>query len=104
MPEANASTAKEHAYLVRELIANLRIVKPAGDQQKFRSALLKNFYTELDQLSASCLLRAYEALAGVQFADAEVTAVRDHVARRLGTMQKLRRFRTVTIPGVLPPK
>lgn len=96
---AGDDASKQRAYLVRELIANLRLRKPAGDQATFRLRLCQKFYAELDQLQPTHLLRAYEALTAVDFPDPDTAALTDHVARRLGVLSKLKSYRNVIIPG-----
>lgn len=96
---AGDDASKQRAYLVRELIANLKIRKPAGDQATFRIRLCQKFYSELDQLQPTHLLRAYEALADVDFPEPDTAALTDHIARRLAVLGKLKTYRNVIIPG-----
>lgn len=90
---------KERAYLVRELIANLEIVKPEGDQATLRQRLCQRLYTELAQLTHSQVLRAYEALCRVQFPEQHAHALRDQLARRIGLFHHLKRVRSIEIPA-----
>lgn len=89
---------KENRELVRELVANLRITKPVGDQLKYRVALCRKIWTELDRLESTHWLRLYEALAAVDFPEPDVAALRDQVSRRLATRHKLREMRDIIIP------
>lgn len=90
---------KLQAYLVRELIANLKVRSPGRIQATFRQRLCQKFYSDLNQLKPTHLLRAYEALCALDFPDPDTAALRDHVTRLLVAQQRLTDFRAVTIPG-----
>jgi hypothetical protein len=90
---------KLRAYLVRELVANLKIRKPVGAQSKFRLSLCQQFYSELDHLQPTHLLRAYEALCDVDFPEPDTAALRDVISRRLYVIGRLKDSSGVMIPG-----
>lgn len=99
----DTEVTKENRSLVRQFIANLRIVKPQGDQAAYRLALAKKLFVELDKLEESHWLRLYEALAHVDFPAIEIAHLRDHVSRKLASIQDLKSVRGIIIPPVALP-
>lgn len=100
MKTETEEVTKENRALVRDFIANLRIVKPEGDQAFLRIALAKKIYAELDNLQATHHLRLYEALAHVDFPAPTIANLRDQVGRKRGVYHNLKSVRGINIPAV----
>lgn len=90
---------KEQAQLLRELVAFSNKKFPTDEDLKFRAAVMKRIYTQLEHYDRPQLVRMVEATCDIDYPTATDRNFHDQVMARLGRLHSLADMRKVEIPG-----
>lgn len=94
---------KEHAGLVRDLIAAIEIKFPADDYERdLRDALFRKAYAVAPSMDTAHVRRINEALCGMEFPSEIALALRRQTLTILAQTHKLKEYRNVKLPVIRP--
>lgn len=102
MSQLTKEESKEHAGLVRDIVAACKVSHPSDNDRAFRIALMKRADKEAPTMEVHHIRRLHEAACEIEYPEPQEQAFREAMAAHLAQHHRLKELRAYTIARVKP--